>query len=72
MLGQRQERANLQSNFYWLKFRKILHWLIAACAIIYLLIAAIVYCILFAPSQHYYGNTTEGKILTMPPAQAGS
>jgi hypothetical protein len=29
------------------------------------MIAAIIYLILFQPSQHYYANTVEGRILPM-------
>lgn len=66
MLGSRQEIAWLQSNFYRDAFRKILRWLIISIVIIFLLIAAIVYCIFFQPTVYYYANTIDGKILDMP------
>lgn len=69
MLGQRREIARLQSDFYRDQFRKILHWLVGALLIILILIAGIIYLILFEPPIHFYANTTDGKILPMPPAK---
>ena len=66
MLGARHQIARLQSDFYRDQFRKILRWIMYAMAIIFLLIAAIIYLILFQPEKTYYANTTDGKILTMP------
>ena len=66
MLGSRHEIASLQSNFYWYKFRKILRWLFFSIFVIFGLLIAIIYLILFQPSEHYYANTTNGKILPMP------
>lgn len=66
MLGQGQEVARLQSDFYRDKFRKTLRWLMICMAIIFLLIAAIIYTILFRPEPNYYANTTDGIILNMP------
>jgi multisubunit Na+/H+ antiporter MnhB subunit len=66
MLGARHEIARLQSDFYRDQFRKILRWIMYAMVIIFLLIAAIIYFILFQPKQSYYANTVDGKILAMP------
>lgn len=66
MLGQRHEIARLQSDFYRDQYRKILRWLMWSIFIIFVLVGAIFYCIIFKPSQHYYANTTDGKILEMP------
>jgi uncharacterized membrane protein (DUF106 family) len=66
MLGARHEIARLQSDFYRDQFRKILRWIMYAMVIIFLLIAAIIYFILFQPKQSYFANTVDGKILTMP------
>lgn len=66
MLGRRSDIARLQSDFYRDQFRKMLRWLTVSLAIIFLLLAAIIYLILFRPPMHYYANTTEGKILNMP------
>lgn len=69
MLGPRHEIARLQSDFYRDQFRKILRWLVAAVAIIFILLALVVYTILFQPSVNYYANTLDGKILDMPTPQ---
>lgn len=69
MLGQRHEMARLQSSFYRDQYRKTLRGLMLAIVIIYILIAAIIYLLLFQPSARYYANTTEGKILLMPTPQ---
>ena len=66
MLGSRQDIARLQSNFYRDQFRKVLRWLIGLVLIMLLLIAFIIYRVLLIPSQHYYANTTDGKIMMMP------
>lgn len=66
MIGPRHEIARLQSDFYRDQYRKILKWLIAAVMIMFLLIATIIYLILFQPARHYFANTTEGRIIPMP------
>lgn len=66
MLGQRHETARLQSDFYRDQYRKVLRWLLGTVFIMFMLIAAIIYTMLFEPLQQYYANTTEGKILSMP------
>lgn len=71
MLGSRSEIARLQSDFYRDQFRKILRWLFGTVFITYALIAIIIYLILFQPTQHYYANTTEGRILPMPIKKIG-
>lgn len=65
MLGHRHEIARLQSDFYRDQLRKILRWLLFSVFIMFVMIAAIIYLILAQPSQHYYANTTEGRILPM-------
>ena len=69
MLGARHEIARLQSVFYREQFHKVLRWLIYSVAIIFFLIAIIIYLVLFQPAASYYGNTSEGRILPMPKAQ---
>jgi hypothetical protein len=66
MLGRRSEIARLQSDFYRDKFRKTLRWLLFSVLAMYLLVAAIVYVILFQPQQYYYANTTDGEVISMP------
>ncbi|HSW69468.1 MAG TPA: hypothetical protein VLI69_04855 [Gammaproteobacteria bacterium] len=65
MLGNRQEIARLQSDFYRDKFRNILRkLLISVCAIV-VLIFAIIYLVLFRDPPQYYATTTEGQIIPM-------
>lgn len=71
MIGPRHERAQLQSDFYRIQYRKMLRWLIASIAICYVLIAAIFFLVLVQPDKSYYGNTSEGRILPMPTATQG-
>ena len=66
MLANREQTARLQSDFYRNQFRKILRWLIVSVFIIFVLIAAIIYFILFEVDKGYSANTSEGKILPMP------
>ncbi len=72
MLADRRDNARLQSDFYRDQYRKILRWLMYAMFLILILIATLIYLILFQPSRQYYANTTEGKILPMPPSQVSS
>ncbi|VVC76688.1 hypothetical protein AQUSIP_20120 [Aquicella siphonis] len=66
MLGKRHEIAWLQSGFYREKFRKVLRWLTVSVFIMFFLIGAIIYVVLFQPTVHYYANTIDGKIMDMP------
>jgi hypothetical protein len=66
MLGQRSEIARLQSDFYRDQFRKTLRWILISVLIIFALIIAIAYVILFQPVEPYYANTSDGTILLMP------
>jgi hypothetical protein len=65
MQGRGDQIARLRSDFYRDKFRKLLNWLFGCIFIIFILIASILYLIYFEPSRQYYGNTTDGKILSM-------
>jgi intracellular multiplication protein IcmL len=67
MLGTRKDIARMQSNFYRDQFRKILHWLVMSVLVMLLLILVIIYQVLVLPSRDFYANTTDGKILFMPP-----
>lgn len=69
MLGRRHEIARLQSDFYRDSFRKLLRGLIVSVVFIFLLMALIVYYVLFKAPQRYYANTVEGRILAMPAAK---
>lgn len=66
MLGQRHEIAWLQSDFYRQQFQRVLKWLVVLVFIMFILIGAIIYYVLYQPTVHYYANTTDGKILDMP------
>lgn len=66
MLAPRNQIARLQSDFYRDQFRRMLRWLIVSTFIMFVLIAGIIYLLLFQAPQKYYANTTEGKILAMP------
>lgn len=70
MIGPRHEIARLQSVFYRDMFYKMLRWLVGSLIVIYLLIAAIIYTILFQPTISFYANTVSGRIMPMPDAEA--
>lgn len=72
MLAPRHEIARLQSDFYRIQFYKMLRWLMISVFISFCMIGAIIYLILFQKPQHYYGNTSEGKILEMPAARTNA
>ena len=65
MLGNRHEKAHLQSDFYRNQYRKFLRFTIVSIFIMFALIGAVIYLILFEPSQPYYASTTEGKIISL-------
>lgn len=71
MLSARYQNAWLQSDFYRIQFYKMLRWLLASLAIMFILIAIVAYLVLFQPTQKFYANTTTGMILAMPNAQTG-
>ena len=66
MLGKRDEIARLQSDFYRDQFRKTLRWIMVCVVIMFALIIAIIYLVLFQPVEPYYANTSDGNILAMP------
>lgn len=66
MLGNRQDFARLQSDFYKNQYYKLLRWLTILVVLTYLLIFIIIYLVVSYPSSYYYANTTEGRILPMP------
>lgn len=66
MLAKRDEIARLHSDFYRDQFRKTLRLILACVCIMFVLIIAIIYVILFQPTEPYYANTTDGVILLMP------
>jgi hypothetical protein len=66
MIGSRNEIARLQSDFYRDQLRKVVRWLMVSVILMFVLIAMVIYFVLFQPSQDYYANTMEGRILDMP------
>lgn len=66
MITDRIDSARLHSDFYRDQFRKTVRWLISAMLIIFALILSIMYFIFIEPVQHYYANSTVGKIMPMP------
>lgn len=69
MITSREDNARLQSDFYRDQFHKMLHWLMGAVVVMFVLILAIIYTILFQPSVRYYANTASGRIMSMPPPE---
>ena len=67
MLANREQNAWLQSNFYREQYLKILRWLLACVFVIFIFIGGIIYLLLTEAPRNYYANTTDGKILAMPP-----
>lgn len=65
MLGPRYQIARLQSDFYRDQFRRIVRWLILELLMMALLGCVILYQVLFPPSQAYYANTTDGRVLPL-------
>lgn len=71
MLSHRSENARLQSDFYRDQFRRMLRWLMMSMMLMILLVLGIIYSILVQPRQDYYANTSEGRIMNMPPETTG-
>lgn len=67
MLGSREQQARFQSDFYRDNYRKVLIALLVSCFVILLLIAGIIYLVLFHPAPHYYSTTLSGQIIPMTP-----
>jgi intracellular multiplication protein IcmL len=65
MLGRRHEVARMQSDFYRINYHRILRALIVSIIIMVLLICAIIYKVLFVPSERYYATTTQGQIIPL-------
>ena len=68
MIGDRSEIPRLQSDFYRDQYHKVVRWLMYSVVMMFILIAMIIYFILFQPQQKYYGNTMQGQVYDMPPA----
>lgn len=66
MLAARGDIPFLQSDFYRIKYHKILRWVIYSIFISWGLMAFIIYLVLFEPVPSYYANTLEGRVLPMP------
>lgn len=68
MIGNRDQLATFKVDFYQVHFHKMLRGLSWLLILMILLIAGIIYLILFKPLPNYYGSTTKGQIISMPPA----
>jgi hypothetical protein len=66
MIGNRTDIPRLQSDFYRDQFRKVVRWLIVSVFLMFILIVMIIFFLLAQPTQDYYANTVEGRILNMP------
>lgn len=71
MLGQRQEIAQMQSDFYREKYYKRLRALLMSVCIMVVLILVVTYLVLFRAPPRYYAMTTEGQIFSMPTPTSG-
>lgn len=69
MIGNRQQLARLQSDFYRDQYHKILTALLISTGIILIFVATIIYFVLFTTLPLYYGSTTTGRIIPMVPIQ---
>ena len=70
MIGQRQEIARLQSDLYRDRYYKILRSLHLLAWLIVFLVAIVIYLVLSTRTPPYYGSTTAGQIIPMPPISA--
>ena len=66
MIASRSDTARLQSDFYRDQFRRMVRWLMVSVILMFVLIALTIYSILSQPTQVYFANTSEGRILDMP------
>ncbi len=67
MIGRKYELARLQSDFYRDNYYKILRSVMVSVVVIFLLIVAILYYVVFTVPSQYYGSATSGQIIPMVP-----
>lgn len=67
MITDRLRNPRYHSDFYRDNYYKMLNGLVVSCFIILLLIAAIVYFILFRAEPNYYGSSLGGQLIPMQP-----
>ena len=67
MVGTRQQQASYYSDFYRNSYHKVMNVLIMLCFFILVLIAGIIYLVLFQAPVHYYATTLSGQIISMIP-----
>ena len=67
MIGGREKKARYASDFYRDNYHRMLRWLLITSFLMLVLIGAIIYFILFAPTSKYYATTTQGQIIPMSP-----
>lgn len=68
MIGQRHEKARMQSDFYRDSYYKILKGLMFLVVIMLALILLIIYYVFYKPPAFYYATTTTGQIIPIVPA----
>ncbi len=67
MIGRKEEIARFQSDFYRDCYYKMLRNIILSALVIFVLIFAVIYYILFTVPPVYYGTATTGQIIPMIP-----
>lgn len=65
MIGNKQQLAGFQIDFYRRSFHKIVRALNVLSLLMVVLIIGIIYFVLFKPPSPYYGTTTTGQIIPM-------
>lgn len=65
MIGQRYQKAELQSTFYRNNFRRMVNALTFTVSTMVIMILVILYLILVKHTPHYYVMTDEGKIISL-------
>ncbi len=65
MIGDRENIASMQSDFFRNKYRKMLRYLLLSVSLSVVLIGVIVYLLLFKAPPQYYANTTDGFIFPL-------
>lgn len=65
MITERLRSPRYHSDFYRDSYHKVLNGLIISSIIIIMLIAAIIYFILFRAEPNYYGTSLGGQLIQM-------
>ena len=68
MIGDKEQIARLQSDFYRDSYYKVIKWFYIEAVIMILLILAILYHIIIHPEQRFYATTTNGQLIHLKPS----